>query len=166
MLSSRVIRCNLLLRSLKNEASGQIRFFSDEKMFIIDAKINRRNDWWLVYNLVDVPVIARTKFPINVYVLGVVSRNHILWNTQYLIGWNSYSLISVLSFYCTESLRIYTRLHIDQIAYPIVHRFNYTPTRLYTNPIAHRSDCARSDCIQTFLISHCLRCNFCTAPSG
>ena len=42
--TNRVARCNLLLCSLKNEASGRIRFFSDEKIFTVDAKINRRND--------------------------------------------------------------------------------------------------------------------------
>jgi len=38
--TSRVARCNLLLCSLKNVASGRIKFFSDEKIFIVDAKIN------------------------------------------------------------------------------------------------------------------------------
>ncbi|KYM97904.1 hypothetical protein ALC62_11250 [Cyphomyrmex costatus] len=45
----RVARCNLLLCSLKNEASGRIRFFSDEEIFTVDAKINRRNDRRLAY---------------------------------------------------------------------------------------------------------------------
>ena len=63
--TSRVARCNLLLYSLKNEASEPIRFFSDEKMFTVDIKINRRNDRWLAYNPADVPVVAKTKFPVN-----------------------------------------------------------------------------------------------------
>ncbi|EFN62830.1 hypothetical protein EAG_00300, partial [Camponotus floridanus] len=71
--TKRVARCNLLLCSLKNEASGRIRFFSDEKIFTVDAKINRRNDRWLAHDPEDVPVIARTKCPANVHVLGVVS---------------------------------------------------------------------------------------------
>jgi len=41
--TSRVVCCNLLLYSLKNEVSG-IRLFSDEKIFTVDVKINRRND--------------------------------------------------------------------------------------------------------------------------
>jgi len=36
--TSRVFCCNLLLCSLKNEASGQIRFFS-EKMFTVEKSI-------------------------------------------------------------------------------------------------------------------------------
>ncbi|KYM94327.1 hypothetical protein ALC62_15046, partial [Cyphomyrmex costatus] len=69
----RVARYNLLLCSLKNEASGRIRSFSNENIFTVDAKINRRNDRWLAYYPEDVPVVARTKFAVNVHVLGVVS---------------------------------------------------------------------------------------------
>jgi len=41
----------------------------------VDVKINRnrRNDRWLAHNPKDVPIIARTKCPVNVHVLGVVS---------------------------------------------------------------------------------------------
>jgi len=39
----------------------------------MDAKINRRNDRWLTHDPEDVPIIARTKCPANVHVLGVVS---------------------------------------------------------------------------------------------
>jgi len=69
--TKRVARCNLLLCSLKNEASGQIRFFSDEKIFTVDAKINRRNDCWLAHDPEDVPIVARIKGPANVHVLSV-----------------------------------------------------------------------------------------------
>lgn len=71
--TKRVERCNLLLCSLRNKAAGRIRFFSDEKIFTVDAKINRRNDRWLARDPEDVPVVSRTKFPANVHVLGVVS---------------------------------------------------------------------------------------------
>jgi len=37
------------------------------------TKINRRNNCWFVYDPEDVPIIARTKCPTNVHVLGVVS---------------------------------------------------------------------------------------------
>ena len=37
--------------SLKNKALGRIRFFSDEKIFTVDIKINRRNDRWLAYRM-------------------------------------------------------------------------------------------------------------------
>ncbi|XP_011707025.1 PREDICTED: uncharacterized protein LOC105462195 [Wasmannia auropunctata] len=70
--TKRVERCNLLLCSLKHNAAGRLKFFSDEKIFTVDAKINQRNDHWLAHNPEDVP-IARTKFPANVHVLGVVS---------------------------------------------------------------------------------------------
>lgn len=69
----RLARCNLLLCSLKHEASGRIRFFSDEKIFTVDAKVNRRNDRWLAHNPEDVPVVGKTKFPASVHVLSVVS---------------------------------------------------------------------------------------------
>jgi len=36
--------CTLLLCSLKNETSRWIRFFSNERNFTVDAKINRRNE--------------------------------------------------------------------------------------------------------------------------
>jgi len=71
--TSQVARCNLLLYSLKNEASKLIRFFSDEKIFTVDTKINWRNVRWLAYNLEDIPVVAKMKFPANVHMLDVVS---------------------------------------------------------------------------------------------
>ncbi|XP_076626017.1 uncharacterized protein LOC143344146 [Colletes latitarsis] len=70
----RLARCNLLLCSLKHEAAGHIRFFSDEKIFTVDAKVNRRNDRWLAHNPEDVPVVGKTKFPASVHVLSVVSN--------------------------------------------------------------------------------------------
>ena len=69
----RVARCKLLLCSLKNEAAERIRFFSDEKIFTVDAKINRRNDRWLAHDPENVPVVGRTKFPASIQVLSVVS---------------------------------------------------------------------------------------------
>ncbi|CAK9807113.1 Transposable element Tcb1 transposase [Anthophora quadrimaculata] len=69
----RFARCHLILCSLKHEAAGRIRFFSDEKIFTVDAKVNRRNDRWLAHNLEDVPVVGKTKFPASVHVLSVVS---------------------------------------------------------------------------------------------
>ncbi|CAK9827593.1 Transposable element Tcb1 transposase [Anthophora retusa] len=71
--TKRIARCNLILCSLKNEAAGRLRFFSDEKIFTVDAKVNRRNDRWLAHDPADVPVVARTKFPASVHVLSVVS---------------------------------------------------------------------------------------------
>ena len=42
--TKRVERCHFLLTSLKHAAARRIRFFSDEKIFTVDAKVNRRND--------------------------------------------------------------------------------------------------------------------------
>lgn len=42
-------------------------------MFTVDAKINRRNNRWLVHVSKDHPTVARTNFPTNVYELCVVS---------------------------------------------------------------------------------------------
>lgn len=75
MKSKRVARCSLLLSSLKHEAAGHLRFFSDEKIFVVDAKVNRRNDRWIAMDLEDVPVIGKTKFPASVHVLCVVSSD-------------------------------------------------------------------------------------------
>ena len=52
----RLAKSQLLLSSLKHEASGRLRFFSDEKIFTIDAKVNRRNDRWIASDPSDVPV--------------------------------------------------------------------------------------------------------------
>lgn len=72
--TKRVERCNLLLCCLRNKAAGRLRFFSDEKIFTVDAKIKRKNDRWLAEDPEDVPIVSRTKFPANVHVLGVVSN--------------------------------------------------------------------------------------------
>ncbi|XP_011863807.1 PREDICTED: uncharacterized protein LOC105559817 [Vollenhovia emeryi] len=69
----RLACCNLLLCSLKHEAAGRIKFFSDEKIFTMDTKVNRRIDRWLAHNSEDVPVVGKTKFPANIHVLSVVS---------------------------------------------------------------------------------------------
>lgn len=71
--TKRVERYNLLLCSLRNNAVGRLRFFSDEKIVTVDAKINQRNDRWLAHDPEDVPIVFRTKFPANVRVLSVVS---------------------------------------------------------------------------------------------
>ncbi|CAK9808822.1 hypothetical protein ANTQUA_LOCUS5758 [Anthophora quadrimaculata] len=71
--TKRVERCNLLLCSLRNNTAGRLRFVSDEKIFTVDAKINRRNDRWLANDPEDIPIVSRTKFPAHVHVLSVVS---------------------------------------------------------------------------------------------
>ena len=40
--AKRLAKCSLLLSSLKHEASGRLRFFSNEKIFIVDASFNKK----------------------------------------------------------------------------------------------------------------------------
>ena len=49
-------------------------FYSDEKNFNQDQKINRQSDRWLCANPSDVPYVMHTKFSATVVVLGVVSN--------------------------------------------------------------------------------------------
>lgn len=69
----RLAKCMLLLSSMKHETAGHLRFFSDEKIFTVDAKTNRRNDRFLAQDPEDVPIVCRTKYPASVHVLLVVS---------------------------------------------------------------------------------------------
>lgn len=73
MKAKRLAKCNLLLSTLKHEASGRLRFFSDEKIFTVDASFNRRNDRWLAQDPEDVPIVMTTKHPASLHVLLVVS---------------------------------------------------------------------------------------------
>lgn len=73
MKAKRLAKCSLLLSSLKHEASGRLRFFSDEKIFTVDASFNRRNDRWLAQDPADVPIVMTTNHPASVHVLLVVS---------------------------------------------------------------------------------------------
>lgn len=75
---TRLARCNLLLCSLKHEAASCLKCFSNEKIFTVVAKINRRNDCWFAHNPEDVPVIGKTKFPASVHVLSVVSSEGVM----------------------------------------------------------------------------------------
>ena len=67
-----VERCNLLLCSLRNNAAGGLRLFSNEKLFTVDAKTNWRNDLWLAHDPKDAPIVSTTKFPVTVHVLSFV----------------------------------------------------------------------------------------------
>ncbi len=72
MKAKRVAKCALLLASLKHAAS-RVQFFSDEKIFCIDQKVNRLNDQWLAKDPEDIPVIGRRKYPASAHVLLIVS---------------------------------------------------------------------------------------------
>ena len=63
-----------LLNKLKQpEEPGMIWFFSDEKNFVQDQKVKRKNDRWLCKGPDEVMTVMHTKFPASVMVLGVVS---------------------------------------------------------------------------------------------
>ncbi len=64
-----------MLSRLKHPAAAdQLIFFSDEKNFTQDQKVNRRNHRWLCSDAREVPIVMATKFPAAVMVLGVVSN--------------------------------------------------------------------------------------------
>ncbi|KAG5346601.1 GT2D2 protein, partial [Acromyrmex charruanus] len=94
MLSENVkakrVNCNLFLYSLTHKAADRFRFFSD-KIFTADAKVNRRDDRRLAHNPQHVPVITRTKFPTNIYVLSVVSNESDII-PPYLKNWLFYNV--------------------------------------------------------------------------
>lgn len=71
MIQKRLERSGKLMNKLKR--SPKIKFFSDEKKFIVDQSINRQNDRWLAYEPEDVPIVMKTKNPSSVMVLGVIS---------------------------------------------------------------------------------------------
>lgn len=70
---NRKLKAHALLNDIKHESAGFIRFFSDEKIFFQDQKVNRQNDRWICQNAYDVPAIMHSKFPASVMVLGVIS---------------------------------------------------------------------------------------------
>jgi DNA-binding Lrp family transcriptional regulator len=71
----RLEKAKMLLNRLKKPSSnGQLVFFSDEKNFSQDQKVNKKNNRWLCADIREVPVVMSTKFPTTVMVLGVVSN--------------------------------------------------------------------------------------------
>lgn len=68
-------KARALLNRLKHPSTNnQLVFFSDEKTFHQDQKVNSRNDRWLCKEISEVPIVMHTKFPATVMVLGVVSN--------------------------------------------------------------------------------------------
>jgi len=57
-----------------SSSKGQLIFFSDEKNFYQDQKVNRKNNRWLCWNISEVPIMMASMFPATVMVLGVVSN--------------------------------------------------------------------------------------------
>lgn len=71
----RLERARKLLAKLKNPREKKsLIFFSDEKNFQQDQKVNRRNNRWLCESVTNVPIVMKTKFTATVMVLGVVSN--------------------------------------------------------------------------------------------
>ena len=75
IMERRAIKAAALLNNMKHETAGMLRFFSDEKNFDQDQKVNRRNDRWICRSPEEVPVIMKTKFPLTIMVLGIISSD-------------------------------------------------------------------------------------------
>ncbi|UYV77188.1 hypothetical protein LAZ67_15000036 [Cordylochernes scorpioides] len=73
MENNRKGKAAALLNNLKHDSFGMLRFFSDEKNFDVDQKVNPRNDRWICKDPSEIPVVMHTKFPASVMVLGVIS---------------------------------------------------------------------------------------------
>ena len=67
------VKAAALLNELKHDSARLLRFFSDEKHFDQDQKVNSRNDHWICESIEEMPVVMKTKFPTSVMVLGVIS---------------------------------------------------------------------------------------------
>lgn len=71
----RAQRAAALLNKFKHPPVQDILiFYSDEKNFSQDQKVNKKNNRWLCSDPSDVPIVMATKFPATVMVLGVVSN--------------------------------------------------------------------------------------------
>jgi hypothetical protein len=71
----RLIKAKALLNRFKHPPSPNILiFYSDEKNFNQDQKVNSQNNRWLCQDPKEVPIIMKIKFPAHVMVLGVVSN--------------------------------------------------------------------------------------------
>jgi len=64
---------NIIEEPPLSKDSSRWTIINENNSIFCISEINRRNDRWLAHNPEDVPIIARTKCPANVHVLGVVS---------------------------------------------------------------------------------------------
>ena len=70
----REARGRKLLNKLKQPLDkNMLWFFSDEKNFCQDQAHNRKNSCWLAANNHDMPTVMKTKLPVTVMAIGVVS---------------------------------------------------------------------------------------------
>ena len=68
-----------LLSKLKHPAQPKMLwFFSNEKNFCQDQKMNQQNNCWLAYCPKDVPRVMQTKFPATVMVFGIRSLDDVM----------------------------------------------------------------------------------------
>lgn len=76
---SRFSRSKVLLNNVKHAAAGRAILFSDEKIFTVNAILNRRNDRWIGGGPSDVPDNVKytntTKHPASVMVFGLISSD-------------------------------------------------------------------------------------------
>ncbi len=77
---TRLAKARALLNELKHgESVGMLSFFSDEKNFVQDMKVNVQNDRCLCNDPSDIPVVMHSKVPASVMVLSVVSsEGHVM----------------------------------------------------------------------------------------
>ena len=74
MQEKRLKHAKKLVNKLKHPVEpNMLWFFSDEKNFCQDQKINSQNNRWLAVSPKDVPRVMQTKFPATIMVFGVVS---------------------------------------------------------------------------------------------
>ncbi|QQP51465.1 Transposable element tcb2 transposase [Caligus rogercresseyi] len=71
-MADRVTKGKILINQMKSK-SGFLRFFSDEKIFTIDASHNRRNERWICLDADEVKPFMKTKNPASNMVLAVIS---------------------------------------------------------------------------------------------
>jgi len=63
----------LLIKLQNPKERKPLIFFSVEKNFQQDQKVNWKNNRWLGANADEVPIVMKTKYPATNMVLGVVS---------------------------------------------------------------------------------------------
>ena len=74
-----------LLAKLKNPKERKpFIFFSEEKNFQQDQKVNWKNNRWLCANADEVPIVIKTKYPATIMVLGVVSNEGYIMTPHFL----------------------------------------------------------------------------------
>ena len=74
--ATRFEKAKKMLNKMKNlgRKKTNLVFFSNEKNFTLDQKVNKQNNRWLCSEPRQVPVVMSTKFPAAVMVLGVISN--------------------------------------------------------------------------------------------